>query len=1024
MSDGNGGANYNVTFVNFTTGTINTAMLTATLTAQNKTYDGTNTEPNANMSCSLAGVLSGDSANVSCAASNGTFNSSQVATANLVTATVTISGTAAGNYTLGAAGTTTSSTSATASASITTKAITATLTAQNKTYDGNNLEPDAKMSCLLTGVLSGDSANVSCAATSGTFNTSQVATANLVTATVTISGTAAGNYTLGAAGTTLSSTSATASASITTKAITATLTAQNKTYDGNNTEPNANMSCSLTGVLSGDSANVSCAATSGTFNTSQVATANLVTATVTISGTAAGNYTLGAAGTTTSSITATAIAHIDKADPVIVVTPYSVTYTGTARTATGTAKGVLGESLSGLDLSTTTHMNAGDYPSDPWTFTDVTGNYNNKSGTVHDHIDKADAHITVTPYSLTYDGDPHTATGSATGVESPTPADLTSLLHLGGTTHTDAGTYATDPWTFDGNTNYNATSGTVSDSIAKADPVVTATGGTPTYDGNPHAGSGTATGVKGESLTPVNVAYKDSLNNLLTSAPVNAGTYSVAARFPGNNNYNAKQSAAVPLIINQADAVINVSGYTGVYDGNPHGATGTAVGVESPTPANLTSLLHLGSSFTNVPGGTAHWTFDGNTNYKPASGDAAISITQADASITVNGYGGVYDGNAHGATGSAKGVKLEDLSSLLHLGFSFTNVPGGTAHWTFDGDINYKSASSDVSITISQADAVINVSGFTGIYDGNAHGATGSAKGVKLEDLSSLLNLGATFTDVPGGTAHWTFAGNTNYKSASSDVSITISQADQTITWSDPAGIIYGTLLSGAQLNATVAGVSGGSPAGALTYIPGAGSLLNAGANALTVNAASTQNYKAASATVHINVSKADQTITWATPTGIVYGTQLSGVQLNATVVGVTGGSAPGALAYAPIAGTILDAGLGQTLGVTAAETNNYKPASKSVSIDVAKGNQTINWNNPAGIIYGTLLGPAQLNAVVIGSGPSAIGAVSYSPANGIMLNAGNGQPLTVNERRKRSAINSECCWNFQLQSVYEDSLD
>src|SRR3989475_8378738 len=111
--------------------------------------------------------------------------------------------------------------------------------------------------------------------------------------------------------------------------------------------------------------------------------------------------------------------------------------------------------------------------------------------------------------------------------------------------------------------------------------------------------------------------------------------------------------------------------------------------------------------------------------------------------MTVVGGTCTYDGNAHGATGSAKGVKLEDLSSLLHLGSSFTNVPGGTAHWTFDGDINYKPASSYVSITISQADAVINVSGFTGIYDGNAHGATGSAKGVKLEDLSSLLHLGS-----------------------------------------------------------------------------------------------------------------------------------------------------------------------------------------------------------------------------------------------------------------------------------------
>src|SRR5206468_2852610 len=144
VTDGNGGANYNVTFANFTTGTIGAATLTATLTAQNKTYDGNNLEPDAKMSCSLTGVLSGDSANVSCAATSGTFNTSQVATANLVTATVTISGTAARNSSPTPARSTHITSTATATASITTTAITATLTAQNKTYDGNNLEPDAK----------------------------------------------------------------------------------------------------------------------------------------------------------------------------------------------------------------------------------------------------------------------------------------------------------------------------------------------------------------------------------------------------------------------------------------------------------------------------------------------------------------------------------------------------------------------------------------------------------------------------------------------------------------------------------------------------------------------------------------------------------------------------------------------------------------------------------------------------------------------------------------------------------------
>ena len=39
-------------------------------------------------------------------------------------------------------------------------------------------------------------------------------------------------------------------------------------------------------------------------------------------------------------------------------------------------------------------------------------------------IDKASAKIVVTPYNVPYDGNPHTATGTATGVESPTPANL------------------------------------------------------------------------------------------------------------------------------------------------------------------------------------------------------------------------------------------------------------------------------------------------------------------------------------------------------------------------------------------------------------------------------------------------------------------------------------------------------------------------------------------------------------------------------------------------------------------------
>src|SRR5436309_328025 len=88
--------------------------------------------------------------------------------------------------------------------------------------------------------------------------------------------------------------------------------------------------------------------------------------------------------------------------------------------------------------------------------------------------------------------------------------------------------------------------------------------------------------------------------------------------------------------------------FTNVTDGHAHGATGSASGALGE---NLSTLLSRGPSRTNVPGGTAHWTFAGNLNYAPAAGDAAITISQAAANITVNGYSGVYDGAAHGATG-------------------------------------------------------------------------------------------------------------------------------------------------------------------------------------------------------------------------------------------------------------------------------------------------------------------------------------------------------------------------------------
>jgi hypothetical protein len=82
-------------------------------------------------------------------------------------------------------------------------------------------------------------------------------------------------------------------------------------------------------------------------------------------------------------------------------------------------------------------------------------------------------------------------------------------------------------------------------------------------------------------------------------------------------------------------------------------------------------------------------------------------------------------------------------------------------------------------------------------------------------------------------------------------------------------------------------------------------------------------------------VLKADQTITWASSVSILQGTPLDGAQLNATVA--VGGPAPaGELSYQPGAGTILDVGF-HTLTATAAATENYNPATATVTLEVLK---------------------------------------------------------------------------------------
>ena len=93
-----------------------------------------------------------------------------------------------------------------------------------------------------------------------------------------------------------------------------------------------------------------------------------------------------------------------------------------------------------------------------------------------------------------------------------------------------------------------------------------------------------------------------------------------------------------------------------------------------------------------------------------------------------------------------------------------------------------------------------------------------------------------------------------------------------TITWTNPANIVYGTALSSTQLDATA------SVTGTFTYTPAVGTVLKSGNDqtmSVTFTPTDTTDYTSATATALINVTQATPTITWANPASIVSGTAL-----------------------------------------------------------------------------------------------------------------------------------------------------
>jgi len=251
--------------------TINPAQLTAFVLAKNKVYDAT-TSAFGHLA-NISGVLNGDDVSVNASSATFRFNDKNVGNGKTITeAGATLSGRAASNYTL---------TVRPGAANITPATVVAAVSASDKLYD-TTTEASGR-----TGALSGAFRNDDVQADSThavyAFSGKNVGTNKSVLASgVTLMGADARNYTLALAN---------GSAAITPAAVTASVTANSKTYDG--TLATTGSLGSLTGVLGHDSLTLNSANASYSFFNPNSGTGKAVAATgATLGGSDAANYRL------------------------------------------------------------------------------------------------------------------------------------------------------------------------------------------------------------------------------------------------------------------------------------------------------------------------------------------------------------------------------------------------------------------------------------------------------------------------------------------------------------------------------------------------------------------------------------------------------------------------------------------------------------------------------------------------------------------------------------------------------------
>ncbi|GIR46545.1 MAG: hypothetical protein CM15mP56_1210 [Alphaproteobacteria bacterium] len=704
-------SNYSVTDQSSTTANITAKALTVSgITASDKSYDGSTTATLGTSNILYTGLVSGDSFSGSY---TGTFDNKNVGTGKTVTISSSYSGDDVSNYSV----TDQSSTTAT----IIKKALTASASASNKTYNGN---ATATTSLTFSGLVGSETLGQS---VTSAFNNKNVGTGKTVTiSAITLSdgsnGGLASNYTISAGQTT--------TANITAKALTVSgITASNKTYDANTNATMVVTSASYSGLLSGDNVVVSA---TGTFDNKNIGTGKTVTISSSYSGSDVSNYSITNQSSTTANVTARSLT-------VSGITASDKSYDGSATATLGTSNilytGLVnGDSFSGSYTGTFNNANVASGKT-----VTISSSYSGDDVSNYSVTDQSSTTASIVKKSLT-------ATTSASNKTYNGDATATTTLSFSGLVGSETLGQSVSS-TFN-NKNVGTGKTVTVNSITLSD----GSNGGLASNYTISAGQTTTANITGKSLTVSGITAPNKTYDGNTNAPLDISNISYSGLVSGDDIGGSFSGAFDNKNIGTSKTVSISASYSGVDSGN------YTVTDQSSTTANITARTLTVSGLT-----ASNKTYDATTS-------ATLDTSNISYAGLVSGdsFSGSYTGTFNNANvGTSKLVTIsssysgDDINNYSITDQSSTGADITKASPTISG-LSAQSKYSDESYTLA---GTPSISGLSIAYSSSntSIASVGSSTGAV-----SILSTGTS-------TITASIAATSNYNAASATYILTVS---------------------------------------------------------------------------------------------------------------------------------------------------------------------------------------------------------------------------------------------------------